>query len=304
MDLNAIKPDQRLSGATSDETFTVVKVDRTGPDACLVVLRSADGVLSERVISRVDAEAYSPAKLVGRTFDADPVDFRLAAEAQRISLAGAWDPMIAVATSAIDPLPHQIDAVYNELLPRVPLRFLLADDPGAGKTIMAGLYIKELILRGDVQRCLVVAPGGLVEQWQDELHLRFGLWFDILTRDMVESTAGMTVLERHPLLIARMDQMARNEEWLGLVRDADWDLIVVDEAHRMSARWWSGEVNKSRRFELGELLSQRGRHFLLMTATPHSGKDDDFRLFLTLLDPDRFAGRGIARSADTGVVQE
>ncbi|MFT4165877.1 MAG: SNF2-related protein [Microlunatus sp.] len=104
-----------------------------------------------------------------RSFEAPAADFKLAAEVQRISLAGAFDPMLAVATSDVQPLPHQIQAVYRELLPRTPLRFLLADDPGAGKTIMAGLYIKELVLRDDVRSCLVVAPGGLVEQWQDEL---------------------------------------------------------------------------------------------------------------------------------------
>ena len=126
--------------------------------------------------------------------------------------------MLAVTTSDIQPLPHQLRAVYGELLPRTPLRFLLADDPGAGKTIMAGLYIKELILREDVKRCLVVAPGGLVDQWQDELYLKFGLAFEILTPQFGETVFGASAFEQHPLLIARMDQLARNEELLGRAR--------------------------------------------------------------------------------------
>ena len=141
-----------------------------------------------------------------------PRDFKLVAEAQRITLAGLFDPMLAVATSDVQPLPHQIRAVYGELLPRTPLRFLLADDPGAGKTIMAGLYIKELLLRDDVKQCLIVAPGGLVEQWQDELFFKFGLRFDLLTNQLIDANVNLNVFETNPLLIARMDQLSRNEE--------------------------------------------------------------------------------------------
>lgn len=119
-------------------------------------------------------------------FDADPAEWRLAAEALRIRCAALYDPMLAVSTSDLDPLPHQLWAVYGELLPRTPLRFLLADDPGAGKTIMVGLYLKELILRGDLERCPIVAPGSLVEQWRDELSEKFGLAFDVLTRAAID----------------------------------------------------------------------------------------------------------------------
>ncbi|WP_363331267.1 DEAD/DEAH box helicase [Microbacterium sp. SCN 69-37] len=192
--------------------------------------------------------------------------------------------MLAVATSDVQPLPHQIRAVYGELLPRTPLRFLLADDPGAGKTIMAGLYIKELILRDDVRTCLVVAPGGLVEQWQDELALKFGLEFEILAPGAEDTAPGKSVFEQKRLLIARMDQLARNEVLLEQIEQAEFDLVVVDEAHRMSASWFSGELKASKRFQLGELLSERARHFLLMTATPHNGKEEDFQTFLSLLD--------------------
>src|SRR6202000_1168945 len=107
------------------------------------------------------------------SFEADGKLFRLASEAYRIGLAHLFDPYLAIHTSQIDPLPHQITAVYQEMLPRQPLRFLLADDPGAGKTIMTGLLIKQLIAAGDLARCLIVTPGSLVEQWQDELDSRF-----------------------------------------------------------------------------------------------------------------------------------
>jgi SNF2 family DNA or RNA helicase len=212
--------------------------------------------------------------------------------------------MLAVTTSDIQPLPHQLRAVYGELLPRTPLRFLLADDPGAGKTIMAGLYIKELILREDVKRCLIVVPGGLVDQWQDELYLKFGLAFEILTPHFGETVFGASAFEQHPLLIARMDQLARNESLQADLAKSEWDLVVVDEAHRMGAHYFAGKLEKTKRFQLGELLGDVARHLLLMTATPHSGKEEDFQLFLTLLDRDRFEGKYQAKvhTADTSGV--
>jgi len=189
-------------------------------------------------------------------------------------------------------LPHQIKAVYGELLPRVPLRFLLADDPGAGKTIMAGLYIKELALRGDLARCLVVAPGGLVEQWQDELSEKLGMRFELLTADLIGATpVGERVFTAHPLLIARMDQLARNDDLLSDLERTDWDLVVVDEAYRMSAHYYGSELKATRRYDLGRLLGRVARHLLLMTATPHAGKEEDFQAFMALLDPDRYEGR-------------
>ncbi len=212
-------------------------------------------------------------------------------------MAGLFDPMLAVATSDVQPLPHQIRAVYGELLPRTPLRFLLADDPGAGKTIMAGLYIKELLLRDDVKQCLIIAPGGLVEQWQDELFFKFGLRFDLLTNQLIDAQANFNVFETNPLLIARMDQLSRNEQLQAQLKETEWDLIIVDEAHRMGAHYFGGELRKTKRFLLGEMLGQITRHLLLMTATPHSGKEEDFQLFLTLLDRDRFEGKQ-KKSAD------
>ena len=233
-----------------------------------------------------------PCQGAGRSFNADGRLLRLVAEADRIRFAHLFDPYLAIHASRIEPLPHQITAVYGEMLPRQPLRFLLADDPGAGKTIMAGLLIKELVIRGDVERCLVVAPGSLVEQWQDELALKFDLPFDLLTRDRVETARSGNPFDESSRLIARLDMLSRNEDLQRLLEAAkEWDLIVCDEAHRMAASFFGAEIKYTKRYRLGQLLGNRCRHFLLMTATPHNGKEEDFQLFMALLDSDRFEGR-------------
>ena len=226
------------------------------------------------------------------SFDGDGDLFRLISEAQRIGLAHLFDPVLAVHTSIVDPLPHQITAVYEAMLPRQPLRFLLADDPGAGKTIMAGLLIKELIVRGDLERCLVVCPGSLAEQWQDELYRRFQLPFEIMTNDKLEAARTGNWFVETPLAIARLDKLARDEAVQDLLNagDSAWDLVICDEAHKMSASFFGGEVRYTKRYHLGQLLSTRTRNFLLLTATPHNGKEEDFQLFMALLDPDRFEG--------------
>ncbi|QEM45170.1 helicase-related protein [Mycolicibacterium grossiae] len=289
---DAIADGMQISGIIPGTPVEIIAVIPSEQDAKQIIYRTPDGSIQERVFYRSDSiglDVYHPS---GRPFDADPQEFRLAAEAQRIRLAGRSDPMLAVSTSDVEPLPHQIRAVYGELLPRTPLRFLLADDPGAGKTIMAGLYIKELILREDVKRCLIVAPGSLVEQWQDELRLKFGMDFEILAPGSSEVVLGANVFDSKRLLIARMDQLARNGHLVARLDEAEFDLVVIDEAHRMSAQWFNGELKESKRFQLGRVLSERARHFLLMTATPHNGKEEDFQTFLSLLDEDRFAGRG------------
>ena len=191
----------------------------------------------------------------------------------------------------VDPLPHQITAVYGEMLPRQPLRFLLADDPGAGKTIMAGLLIKELLIRGDLHRCMIVCPGNLAEQWQDELYQRFQLPFEILTNDKLESARTGNWFAENPMAICRLDKLSRNEDVQAKLANTDWDLVVCDEAHKMSATFFGSEVKYTKRYRLGQLLGQLTRHLLLMTATPHNGKPEDFQLFMALLDSDRFEGR-------------
>lgn len=291
MKLEDIRAGMHMTGVVPGAPVTVVASTPLGQDAVELTFKSARTGLDQRLLFRSDEAGLAESGSTGAEFDADPEHFKIAAEAQRIQMAGLYDPMLAVATSDVEPLPHQIRAVYGELLPRTPLRYLLADDPGAGKTIMAGLYIKELLLRDDVKRCLIVAPGGLVEQWQDELFLKFGMDFDILTRDMAQAALHTSVFDKHPLLIARMDQLSRNQHLQDQLVESEWDLIVVDEAHRMAARWWGGDLTKTKRFQLGEMLGDVTRHLLLMTATPHAGSEENFQAFLTLLDRDEFAGK-------------
>ena len=282
---------KRLSGVVADGDVTVVALEVHGAASATLAYRSASGRLGERIISRDDLARIQEASDQRWTFDADGAAFRLASEARRMQSAHLADPYAAVDTSNIEPYPHQIDAVYNRFLEQRPLKFLLADDPGAGKTIMSGLLIRELMLRGDVARCLVVAPGSLVEQWQDELWDKFGLSFELMSRSAVEaSRTGNPFLEKN-LLVARVDQLSRAEDLIEKLKLADWDLVIVDEAHKMSAHLYGDELRKTKRFELGEVLRDRSRHFLLLSATPHNGKNEDFLAFMTLIDPERFAGR-------------
>jgi superfamily II DNA or RNA helicase len=208
-----------------------------------------------------------------------------------MDLAFLFDPMMAVHTANVEPLPHQITAVYESMLPRQPLRFVLADDPGAGKTIMAGLYIRELIMRADAKRILIVAPGSLVEQWRDELSEKFGLEFRIFTQDLERASPNPNPFEEHHQLIVRLDQMSRNEELRDKLCKAGWDLVVFDEAHKLAAHFFGSKLEKTSRFQLAEALGAVTRHLLLMTATPHNGKEEDYQLFLSLLDSDRFYGK-------------
>ena len=290
--LEELVPGVLVSGVIGAGPVEVVSVRWHGGNALVLSYTTATGDPGHAVLRR-DKESQLTLGIPGQTraFDGDAAEWQLAAEALRIKHAALYDQMLAVATSEVQPLPHQIQAVYGELLPRTPLRFLLADDPGAGKTIMCGLYIKELMLRGDLARCLIVAPGSLVEQWQDEMFNKFGLRFEVLTRALIDSAVDGEVFEHHPLLIARMDQLSRNEDLLGDLGRSEWDLVVVDEAHRMSATYFGGELSTTKRYQLGRMLGGITRHLLLMTATPHAGKQEDFQLFLALLDEDRFEGR-------------
>lgn len=291
--LEDIRGGATIRGIVANEAVQVVSVDWIGDQAMNIVYRTFAGEVGERTLFRED-EPQIELDASGRpwSFDADGGLLRLVTEANRIRLAHFFDPYLAIHSSMVDPLPHQISAVYEEMLPRQPLRFLLADDPGAGKTIMAGLLIKELIARSDLERCLVVAPGSLVEQWQDELGQKFGLEFDILSRDMIETSRSGNVFNDRRHLIARLDVLARNEDLQQkLAASEEWDLIICDEAHRMSATYFGGEVKYTKRYQLGQELGQICRHMLLMSATPHNGKEEDFQLFMGLLDGDRFEGR-------------
>jgi superfamily II DNA or RNA helicase len=292
--LEELQPQTALRGILPDCLVTVVGVQWFGSEALELTYKEPAGKVANTLLYRHDEPRLEVVEQ-GRpwSFDGDGARFRLVSEAHRIRLAHLFDPVLAVHTSLVEPLPHQITAVYDAMLPRQPLRFLLADDPGAGKTIMAGLFIKELIARGDLQRCLVVCPGSLAEQWQDELYRRFHLPFEILTNDKLEAArTGNWFLETN-LVIARLDKLSRNEDMQVKLAapDCRWDLVVCDEAHKMSATFFGGEVKYTKRYRLGQLLSTLTRHFLLMTATPHNGKEEDFQLFMALLDGDRFEGR-------------
>lgn len=294
MKLEDLKPNASVRGLLPNADVTVVSIEWYGSEALSLVYRTQEGKVNEVILYRHDEQRI---ELVERgrpwSFDGDGSLFRLVSEARRISLAHLFDPVLAVHTSLVEPLPHQITAVYEEMLPRQPLRFLLADDPGAGKTIMAGLFIKELIARGDLKRCLIVCPGSLAEQWQDELSQKFHLPFEILTNDKLESARTGNWFMENDLIIARLDKLSRNEDVQAKLTapECRYDLIVCDEAHKMSATFFSGEVKYTKRYKLGQVLSEITRHFLLMTATPHNGKEEDFQLFLALLDGDRFEGR-------------
>jgi SNF2 family DNA or RNA helicase len=324
MTLSEIHRKQTLAGVEVGGNVEIRDVEIHSTDSVQIVYKRADGTFGERLLTSADAATLTQAG--GRTwaFDGDGALFKLAIEAKRMDLAFLFDPMMAVHTSNVEPLPHQITAVYESMLPRQPLRFVLADDPGAGKTIMAGLYIRELLLRADARRVLIVAPGSLVEQWRDELWEKFGLKFQVFSRDMEGTTATGNPFQDNDLLIARLDQLARDEEGeeerverreekvktfaphsSSLVSssertpgalqtraiEAGWDLVVFDEAHKLSASYSGSRVEKTGRFRFAERIGARTRHLLLMTATPHNGKEDSFQLFLSLLDSDRFYGK-------------
>ncbi|MHB1167665.1 MAG: helicase-related protein [Longimicrobiales bacterium] len=290
--LEDLKRGAVVKGVVADGVATVVDIEWHGTDAVTLVYRDGAGRIADRLLFRSD-ESTLDLVTAGRpwSFDSDGHVFRLVSEAHRIRLAHLFDPMLAVHTSLVHPLPHQITAVYSEMLPRQPLRFLLADDPGSGKTIMAGLLIKELMIRGDLRRCMIICPGMLVEQWQDELDNRFGLPFEIMTNDKLEAARTGNWLGENDLVICRLDKLSRDEDLQEKLKRTDWDLVVVDEAHKMSASYFGSEAKYTKRYHLGRLASGLTRHFLLMTATPHNGKEEDFQLFLALLDGDRFEGK-------------
>ncbi|MCY3797286.1 MAG: DUF3883 domain-containing protein [Chloroflexi bacterium] len=258
-----------------------------------VVFDDHNGNIEKLLLNRSDERSFE--RLRDRwSFDGDANLFKLASEAYRIDLTSLASSPQAINTSNVQVLPHQVIAVYQEMLPRYPLRFLLADDPGAGKTIMAGLLIRELISRGDVQKCLICVPGdSLANQWERELWHKFQLDFKSVKREDINSSPRKNPLKQLDNIIVTLNRArgTRNDRSMrDLIEDIHWDLIICDEAHRMSAPVYGKKPDPTQSYQLGRIFSKQSLHFLLMTATPHNGKEPEFQMFLQLLDPDRFGG--------------
>ncbi len=248
---------------------------------------------NSKVISKEDFDALEALTQEGTfNFKGDPKRFALFAEAERINSAYQFDPLFAVNCSIVDPLPHQVEAVYKFLLPLPKIRFLLADDTGAGKTIMAGLLIKELMMRGLSERILIVTPGGLTKQWQeDEMALKFNIPFTLVNRSLFSSDPN--IFHTAHRIVTSIDFISR-EDVLNVVSNSHWDLIVFDECHKLSAYDYGTKQYLSQRYKAAEVLSKQCEHILLLTATPHRGRTDTFKKLLQLLDEDIFATDEIA----------
>lgn len=271
-----------IGGPFIPEAMEVLAVVPFGPSLKVIgrgvkTGQSYDPVLGPEQIAQLTVTGES------EPFDGSAKHFRIGVEAHRLGLAYEYDPYFSLSIARVDPLPHQLEAVYDYFLKLPRIRFLLADDPGAGKTIMAGLLLKELKARGLVQRTLIVTPANLTFQWQRELKDKFRENFEIIRSDVLRANYGQNPWQDR-------DQVVTSIAWVSRVEDAReslfrsrWDLVIVDEAHKMSA--YAGD-RKTLAYELGEKLSEMTDHFLLMTATPHKGDPDNFRLFLSLLDRD------------------
>ncbi len=288
MSVISIHPGDIVKGPRWSEPLQVDLVEPIGEKHVrLVGVLLESGRHVDQVLTREQAAALQPHRAEA-PFSASPREVFLALEARRYRFASLYDPLLAVNISKVDPLPHQIEAVYGYILHRPVIRFLIADDPGAGKTIMAGLVIKEMKLRGLVRRILIVSPGHLKDQWRREMKERFEEPFVVVDRHLMRSHFGENVWEREFQVITSLD-FARQEDVMASLSGVHWDLIIVDEAHKMAAYRYGRKVEKTKRYRLGEMLSQSCTHLLFLTATPHRGDPENFRLFLDLLQPGAFA---------------
>lgn len=276
---------QILTGPHFDESMRVETVQHTGDGTWVVGLV---GTKSDR-FRRVTLTEHDLGSLrildSHQSFDGDPRLLRLGLQAYALGIAYEFDPYFGLSISRVDPLPHQLEAVYDYLLKLPRVRFLLADDAGAGKTIMSGLLIRELQLRGLAERILIVCPANLAFQWQRELKEKFDEKFLLLKGSDIREQFGVNQWLEQKRVITSLD-LAKRLEILPGLQQVHWDLVIVDEAHRMS---WSPPSKKTARYALGELLRDSTDHFLLLTATPHKGDPENFTLFLQLLDPDVYA---------------
>ena len=272
----------------------VDSVEEIGPEVYLLKVRHSSGRLDETQVTRDELETALAEQSLGEAHT-DARDLFRWVEGHRIKLSFAHDPLFAVSMSGVRGLPHQIEAVYRHMLPQPRLRFVLADDPGAGKTIMAGLLLKELKLRGVVDRCLILAPAPLTPQWQDEMLEKFDEQFEIVSSEQVRHQLGRSPWDRYPMVITSIDFAKRDDVRDDLLR-AEWDLVVIDEAHKCAAYTGSDDsAVKTRRYALAEGVAARTERLLLMTATPHSGDEDRFTWFLGLLDPDQFSSPDLVK---------
>jgi superfamily II DNA or RNA helicase len=282
MQLSDIKPNVIVQGPIFPERVKVITTIPMGDSIKLVGEGMETGkvhqpILNENQIAELEVSPET------EPFDGDPAKFRLGIEAMRLGLAYEYDPYFSLSIARVDPLPHQLEAVYDYFLKLPRIRFLLADDPGAGKTIMAGLLIKELKVRGLVQRILIVTPANLSFQWQRELKDKFRENFQLIRSDVLRATYGANPWQDINQVITSVSWISRIEDARESLMRSKWDLIIVDEAHKMSAY---SEEKKTLAYKLGESLSDMTDHYLLMTATPHKGDPKNFSLFLKLLDRD------------------
>lgn len=282
MRLDQLKPSIVVRGPLFPESVEVIVAIPMGASVKLVGKGLRSGQVYEPILTE-DQLAILEASPEIEPFDGDARRFRLGLEALRLGLAYEYDPYFALSIARVDPLPHQLEAVYDYFLVLPRIRFLLADDPGAGKTIMAGLLLKEMKIRGLVARTLIVAPANLTFQWQREMKDKFREHFDIIRGDILRANYGQNPFQEKNQVITSVSWVSRIEDARDSLLRSEWDFIIVDEAHKMSAY---GAEKKTLAYQLGEALSEKTDHYLLMTATPHKGDPVNFCLFLSLLDRD------------------
>jgi len=288
MDPYMIKVNETLEAHCWPEPVRVLNIQHIGELVQIEAVGTRTQQFYSRVLSPLDLAEIRRLSVASRDFQGNADAFFAAVEGHRIRYAQQFDPLFAVHVSQIDPLPHQIEAVYFYILKNPKIRFLLADDPGAGKTIMAGLLLKELKYRGLVQRVLIVVPGHLKDQWLREMKERFSESFIIVDRGVMNATWGRNVWQEQPQAITSMD-FAKQDDVMATLAEAQWDIVIVDEAHKLAAYRYGTKITKRDRYRLGELLSRISHFLLFLTATPHRGDPENFRLFLDLLEPGFFA---------------
>ncbi len=291
-----LQVDNILQSDYWDEPMRLLKIQESGDYINLELLGTRTKNFLQVSLTREELQRVRVVTETGCDFGGRSEAFFLAMEAHRIRYAHQFDPLFAVNISQVDPLPHQIEAVYHYILRHSRIRFLLADDPGAGKTIMTGLLLKELKYRGLVQRTLIVVPGHLKDQWLREMKERFGESFTLVDRSVLNATWGRNIWQEQSQVITSMD-FAKQDEVRATLAEVRWDLVVVDEAHKLAAYRYGDRTSKTERYRLGELLSRISQFLLFLTATPHRGDPENFRLFLDLLEPGMFATTDLLRES-------